>query len=140
MKSFFLLTSLAACALAQRMHIQAPTPGQTVSGNGTVTVELEQDPSLGPMRQTSVLIAIASCYDVCDQPDQWSPGTIVYNGGFDPEWNTSAPEKGHYQDFQVQLPGLQPGPIVFQVAHQYQVGGAELQPVFDYATVLVNVV
>ncbi|GJE98797.1 hypothetical protein PsYK624_150340 [Phanerochaete sordida] len=139
MKSFFVLASLAACALAQRMHIQAPTPGQTVTGNGTLTVELEQDQSLGPLRQTSVLIAMNNCFDVCDQPDQWSPGIILYNGDFNPQFNASAPQKGHYQDFVLQLPGFQPGPAVIQVAHQYAGGGATLTNVFDYATVQVTV-
>ena len=43
MKTFFVLASLAACALAQRLHIQEPTAGQTFAGNATITVELEQD-------------------------------------------------------------------------------------------------
>ncbi|EKM56268.1 uncharacterized protein PHACADRAFT_140896 [Phanerochaete carnosa HHB-10118-sp] len=123
MKTFFVLASLAACALAQRLHIQAPTAGQTVSGNGTLVVELEQDPSLGPLVQTSVLIAMNSCYDVCGQPDQWGPATVLYNGPFNPQWNTSVPEKGHYQDFTFQLPGYQPGGAIVQVAHQFQEGG-----------------
>ncbi|EKM56237.1 uncharacterized protein PHACADRAFT_253253 [Phanerochaete carnosa HHB-10118-sp] len=139
MKAFFVLASLAACALAQRLHIQEPTAGQTVSGSGTIIVELEQDQSLGPLVQTSVLIAMNNCFDVCSEPDQWGPATVLYNGPFNPQFNSSAPEKGHYQDFAIQLPGFQSGGAIIQVAHQFQEGGATLSNVFDYSTVQVNV-
>ena len=75
------------------------------------------------MSQKSVTIAVTACYDVCDQPDQWGPGTILYTGDFNPQYNTSAPQKGLYQDFRVQLPqGWPTGESVLAVAHQFTLG------------------
>lgn len=75
------------------------------------------------MSQKSVLIAVTACYDVCASPDQWGPGTVLYNGTFDPQYNVSAPQKGLYQDFRVQLPeGWPTGESVLAVAHQFTVG------------------
>ena len=48
MKSFVVLATLAACALAQRLHIQEPTTNQTVQSGQFFTVELEQDVSTSP--------------------------------------------------------------------------------------------
>ena len=70
-----------------------------------------------------MLIAVNNCFDVCDTPDQWGPGQVLYNGAFNPQPNNSAPQKGHYQDFVLQLPGLQPGGAFIQVAHQFKEGG-----------------
>lgn len=108
------------------------------------------------MSQKSVLVAVTACYDVCDQPDQWGPGTVLYNGLFDPQYNVSAPQKSLYQDFRVQLPeGWPTGESVLAVAHQFTVGvrmsalrfssdaycvlQASEIPVFDYTTVHFNV-
>lgn len=75
------------------------------------------------MSQKSVLIAVTACYDVCDQPDQWGPGTVLYNGSFNPQYNVSAPQKSLYQDLRVQLPeGWPTGESVLAVAHQFTVG------------------
>ena len=75
------------------------------------------------MSQKSVTIAVTACYDVCDQPDQWGPGTVLYNGTFNPQYNVSAPQKSLYQDFRVQLPeGWPTGESVLAVAHQFTVG------------------
>ena len=75
------------------------------------------------MSQKNVVIAVTACYDVCSQPDQWGPGTVLYTGDFNPQYNVSAPEKGLYQDFRVQLPaGWPAGESVLAVAHQFTVG------------------
>ncbi|GJE98355.1 hypothetical protein PsYK624_145840 [Phanerochaete sordida] len=139
MKSIFLLASLAACALAQRLHIAEPTTGQVVGAGQYFTAELHMDNTLSSMSQKSVTIVATACYDVCDSPDQWGPGTVLYNGSFAPQYNASAPQKGLYQDFRVQLPeGWPAGESVLAVAHQFTVGASEI-PVFDYTTVHFNV-
>ncbi|EKM56261.1 uncharacterized protein PHACADRAFT_253293 [Phanerochaete carnosa HHB-10118-sp] len=139
MKSFIVLASLAACTLAQRLHIAGPTAGQTVGANSYFTAELQMDNTLSSMSQKSVLIALTACYDVCSQPAQWGPGTVLYNGTFNPQYNVSAPQKGLYQDFRLQLPeGWPSGESVLSVAHQFTVGASEI-PVFDYTTVHFNV-
>ena len=109
------------------------------------------------MSQKSVTIVATACYDVCTQPDQWGAGSVLYNGPFNPQYNFSAPAKGLYQDFSLQVPEYWPsGPSVLQVAHFFSVGvralppvircmwylrlsQAVLMPVFDYTTVLVNI-
>ena len=48
MKSFVVLVTLAACTLAQRLHIQEPTANQTIQSGQLFTVELEQDVSTSP--------------------------------------------------------------------------------------------
>ena len=46
------------------------------------------------MSQKSVTIVVTACYDVCDNPDQWGPGTVLYTGPYNPQYNVSAPQKG----------------------------------------------
>ncbi|KIP01771.1 hypothetical protein PHLGIDRAFT_38184 [Phlebiopsis gigantea 11061_1 CR5-6] len=139
MKSFFVVATLAAAALAQRLHIAEPTAGQNLPTGQFFTAELRMDNTLSSMSQKSVLVAVTACYDVCDQPDQWGPGTVLYNGLFNPQYNVSAPQKSLYQDFRVQLPeGWPTGESVLAVAHQFTVGASEI-PVFDYTTVHFNV-
>jgi hypothetical protein len=43
MKTFFVLASLAASALGQRLHIVSPFYGEPVHPRKTLTIELEQD-------------------------------------------------------------------------------------------------
>lgn len=76
------------------------------------------------MSQLSVIIAATACYDVCDTPDKWGPGTVLYNGSFSPQLDSSAPEKGLHEEFQLTFPGLSwpEGETVFSVAHQFTVG------------------
>ena len=113
--------------------------------------------SLGPLEPGTVLIAVTTCQNaVCAQPDAWGPGTVLYDGAFNPQPNASAPQKGHYQDFVLPLQ-LQPGGAIVQVAHQFKEGGvstfqakfewkradgaaqATLQDVFDYSYVQFTV-
>ncbi|GJE98801.1 hypothetical protein PsYK624_150380 [Phanerochaete sordida] len=138
MKSFFVIAALAACALAQRLHIVEPAAGATVQSGQQFTLELRQDQTTSSLQQTSVLVAVNSCYDSCSDPTSWGPATVLYNGAFNPQYNSSAPQKGLYQDLQIQLPELQAGGAVIQVAHQFKLG-AVLTPVFDYTMQLVNV-
>jgi hypothetical protein len=71
----------------------------------------------------SVTISVTACFDVCDQPSQWGPGTVLYNGAFNPQFNTSAPAKGLYQDFALTLPeGWPNGESVLQVGHLFKLG------------------
>ena len=68
-------------------------------------------------------IAATPCYDVCSDPSQWGSGTVLYNGAFNPQYNSSAPQKGLYQDFSLTLPqGWPAGESVLQVAHLFKLG------------------
>ena len=62
---------------------------------------------------------------MCDNPDAWGPSTVLYNGAFNPQFNSSAPQKGMYQDFRLPLQ-LQAGEAVVSVAHQFQEGGVSV--------------
>ncbi|THG96673.1 hypothetical protein EW026_g5202 [Hermanssonia centrifuga] len=139
MKSFFVLASLAACAFAQRLSILEPTAEESITGGSPFTVELQQAGSLGPVQQVSVVIAVTSCYDVCSDPTQWGLGTVLYNGPFNPQYNSSAPQKGLFQDFTLTMPDFVNGGVALQVSHLLNVGGATLSPAFDYSYVLVDV-
>ena len=55
MKAVFVVASLAACALAQRLHIQAPAPNSHINKGAFFTVELEQDVSLPVSAFTTLL-------------------------------------------------------------------------------------
>jgi hypothetical protein len=66
------------------------------------------------------------CDDICGSPDQWGPSTVLYNGSFNPQFNSSAPQKGHYQDFRLQLPEYEPGEAVLQVSHLFKEGGVSV--------------
>ena len=75
------------------------------------------------MSQKSVLIAVTACYDVCGSPDKWGPGTVLYNGAFNPQFNSSKPQAGPFEDFTFTLPtGWPTGGNVIQVAHLENVG------------------
>ncbi|THG93771.1 hypothetical protein EW026_g7558 [Hermanssonia centrifuga] len=139
MKSFFVLASLAACALAQRLSILEPTTGNNISSSGSFTVELHQAQSTSDVDQVSVVIALTPCYDVCDDPSQWGLATVLYNGAFNPQYNTSQPQKGLYQDFVLPLSGWPTGGSVLSVAHLLDIGALRI-PSFDYSAVQVNVV
>ena len=137
MKSFLVLASLAACALAQRLRIQEPAAGQSFTAGSSILVELEDDVSIPPVpsgwylnfrlqeaatpvTQGTVIIAITQCFDVCSQPDQWPSSAVLYNGPLNVQENNTAPQKGHYQDFTFTLPQYQPGGAILSVAHLFE--------------------
>lgn len=141
MKTFFVLASLAASALAQRLHITEPTANQNLKSAQNFTVQLLQDVSrpfpsprsplivlvsqqtLGPLEPGSVTIAVVSCLNACDKPDQWAASTVLYDGAFNPQGGA----KGHTQDFQLTLPTMTPGKAVVSVAHEFREGGVSTQ-------------
>ncbi|GJE98800.1 hypothetical protein PsYK624_150370 [Phanerochaete sordida] len=141
MKLFAAILSLAACTLAQRLHIAQPSAGATLHGGEFFTLSLTQDQSLGALQQVAITVSATPCYDVCGAPAQWGPGTVLYSGKFHPRANASAPQAGHAQDFRVQMPsfGAATG-VALAVAHQFKAGGATLVDVFEYYTdVMVTV-
>lgn len=116
--------------------------------------------STSSLSEISALIAVAECFDPCDLSsiNTWSAGTVLYDGPFNPQFNSSAPMKGLYQDFRLQLPGgWATGQSVILVAHQWTLGvslrsyGRSLllmmrslqaiaTPLFDFSVVSINVV
>ncbi|KAF7797680.1 hypothetical protein EIP86_011083 [Pleurotus ostreatoroseus] len=140
MKYFFALAALVASAVAQRLSILEPTPNSNISSNSNFVVELHQAQSLSDIDQVSVVIALTPCYDVCDDPSQWGLGQVIYNGPFNPQYNSSFPQKGLYQDFTFQLQdGWPTVETVVSVSHLVNIG-AERIPSFDYSNVHVNVI
>ncbi|KAF7800107.1 hypothetical protein EIP86_011351 [Pleurotus ostreatoroseus] len=133
-----LVASLATVGAAQRLSIVAPTNGSTVPTGSPFLVRLHQDNSQGVVQQVSVTIALAPCYGPCGVPSTWPTGTILYNGAFDPGYNSSLPPQvGLHEDFELTLPdGWPTGENVLQVAHIENVGAA-LTPVFEYTQVKV---
>ncbi|KAI0703779.1 hypothetical protein BC835DRAFT_1410507 [Cytidiella melzeri] len=135
MKSFAVVAALVACAFAQRLHIVSPTDQTTVSSGSAFIAELHQDQTLSSLSQVSVTISLTACYDVCDDPSQWGPGTVLYNGAFNPQYNQSQPQKGLYQDFSLTVPqGWPAGESVLQVGHLFKLGAVQFL-VSDYTDV-----
>ena len=160
MKSFFVVAALAASVLAQRLEIALPTAGSTVDTGSPFTVRLHQDVrpysiypegkqgakfslqnAQGVLQQVSVVIALTACYDVCDQPSAWGPGTVLYNGAFNPQYNSSLPPQvGLHEDFTFTLPdGWPTGGNVLSVAHLFNVG-VSVYLFFRGRAVLIHVV
>lgn len=135
MKFSIVLAALASCAFAQQIHIKSPASGAKVKSGQFITLEIEQDQTNSSFNQTSIVIAAVGCNGNCNKP---VPAEVMYSGAFKPEFNHSAPQKGHYQDFRLQLPTLPKGKAVIQVAHQFGIG-ARLMPMFEYTTLDVNV-
>ncbi|KAI0806137.1 hypothetical protein BC629DRAFT_1590549 [Irpex lacteus] len=126
MKSFFVFAAFAASTVAQRLSILAPTEQTTVTSGGPFTAELRQAVSQGSFSQVSVTISLTPCFDVCDDPSQWGPGTVLYNGAFNPQFNSSQPQKGSFQDFSLIIPqGWPTGESVLQVGHLFKIGAAQ---------------
>lgn len=183
MKSFYALAALVAGAVAQRLTIFEPAIGGTVSASSPFIVELHQDvgflspivdalqlsyllhpsfqQSTSDIAQVNVVIAVTPCFDVCDDPSQWGLGTVLYNGAFNPQDDTTQPQKGLHQDFNLTLPeGWPTGESVIGVAHLLNIGvcarlpwtcfeslihrdgpsQAVRTPSFDYSEVHVEVV
>lgn len=83
-----------------------------------------------PVTQGTVVIAVTPCYDVCDQPDQWSTSLVLYDGALNVQSNVSAPLKGRYEDFSLTIPQFQPGEAVLSVAHKFLSESAVRLPYF----------
>ena len=115
--------------------------------------------STSDLSQVSIVIAITACYDVCDDPSQWGPGTVLYEGPFNPQHDSSAPQEGLHQAIHLPFPGQSwpAGESVLSVSHLFNVGvrrvyccsmiptdlteyQARKTLVFDYADVHVQVV
>lgn len=104
-----------------------------------------------------MIIAITECFDVCSQPNQWPSSAVLYNGPLNVQGNSSAPQKGHYQDFTLTLPQYQPGGAVLSVAHSfdaelavrslnsavdyadYATQDGSFDPLFEYTNIQINI-
>lgn len=55
----------------------------------------------------------------------------MYNGSFNPQYNSSQPSKGSFEDFQLSVPvGWPVGESVLSVAHLFEVGVSRLSFLF----------
>ncbi|KAJ3552178.1 hypothetical protein NM688_g4290 [Phlebia brevispora] len=105
MKSILALAALVAGAVAQRLSIASPTNGTTVPVGSPFLVRLHQDNAQGVLQQVSVTIALTPCYGPCGAPSTWPTGTVLYNGAFNPQYNSSLPAQvGLHEDFTFTLP------------------------------------
>ncbi|KIP11805.1 hypothetical protein PHLGIDRAFT_114133 [Phlebiopsis gigantea 11061_1 CR5-6] len=141
MQSVFILAALAASSFAQRLIIQEPTAGQTITGNAPVTIEVSRSVPPTPETQGTVVIAVTPCYDVCSQPPLWPASQVVYDGPLNVQYNNSDPAKGRYEDITVTVPSFfQSSGAIISVAHQFTSESASGNtPLFEYTDVLVNI-
>ncbi|KAL2867551.1 uncharacterized protein BJX67DRAFT_380903 [Aspergillus lucknowensis] len=139
MKTFAILTSIAATALAQNVFVYLPE-GKTLERGSEVTVQVARPNSLTGSTELAVAIGIQHC----DQKNGCLPaastlGTVLYHGGFNPQYhnhNTGLP----YENFTVTVPeDTVAGKAVVGVAHAALVGASEwpfLEVVNTTATVV----
>ncbi|KAI0346473.1 hypothetical protein BDW22DRAFT_1425942 [Trametopsis cervina] len=140
MKPFAAVAAFVACVFAQRVSILEPTPGTMVVSGTSFIAELHQDETTSSLSQISVTLSVTACFDVCNDSTKWGPGTVLYNAGFNPQFDPSQPQKGLFQDIPVVLPaGWPEGESVLQVAHLFTLGALGTLS-FDYTEAHFNLI
>ncbi|PPQ78749.1 hypothetical protein CVT25_010752 [Psilocybe cyanescens] len=122
MKFSTVLSTIALCSLsasAQSAVLSYPRDGTKVQAGSKLTVEVDRPNSLSGSTEVAVVIAVNSCNNgVCASP-QAILGQILYNGPFNPQYQSSA--IGYQipgQNFTVTLPSdLGKGPASLNVFH-----------------------
>ncbi|KAL2846154.1 hypothetical protein BJY01DRAFT_247331 [Aspergillus pseudoustus] len=122
MKTFALLTSLAATALAQNVFVNLPE-GPNIAAGSDVIVQVTRPNSLTGSREIAVAIGIQPCYNGRCLPAESTLGTVLYNGPYTPqihEWSGLP-----YENFTVTVPtDLAKGTAIVGVAHATLIGAA----------------
>ncbi|KAH8112257.1 hypothetical protein DFH11DRAFT_1608864 [Phellopilus nigrolimitatus] len=109
MQVLFVLFSLIAAALAQRISLGSPSAGQTLSAGQSTTVQVFKPDSLSGSTEIGIAITLQKCSQTpCPDESQ-----TLGNGG-----NAVQP----FQNFTVTVPSGFSGPAVLSVAHANLIG------------------
>ncbi|KAG6902359.1 hypothetical protein C0995_001156 [Termitomyces sp. Mi166 len=144
----FKLTFIAAtisvlifAAEAQRAAIGYPPDGTSITAGSELTVEVDRGNSLSSSTEVAVVIAVLSCPTSGCLPVGDGMGTVLYNGGYDPQYHPEAPfYKPPHQNFTVTIPSTIPkGKAQLGVVHLSLIG-ALLAPFIETLNVTLNVI
>ncbi|KAL4917380.1 hypothetical protein BDW62DRAFT_183981 [Aspergillus aurantiobrunneus] len=137
MKTFAILASLAAAALAQNVFVNLPD-GDELPAGGEVTVQVIRPNSLTGSREIAIAIGLQSCPTNPCLPASSVLGVDLYRGPFNPQIHESS--GGPYENFTVTVPEDTPtGRAVVGVAHAALVGAANW-PMFEVVNASATVV
>ncbi|KAL4944953.1 hypothetical protein BDV06DRAFT_185988 [Aspergillus oleicola] len=137
MKTFAILASLAATALAQNVFVSLPQ-GKQVKAGSDVTVRVTRPNSLTGSTEIGIAIGIQHCGDDGCLDSDSTLGTELYAGSYSPNYHESTGMP--YQNFTVTIPeGTATGPAVVGVAHAALVG-ASVWPFFEVVNTTATVV
>ncbi|KAL2826703.1 hypothetical protein BDW59DRAFT_145056 [Aspergillus cavernicola] len=137
MKTFVILTTLAATALAQNVYVDLPGGPELIAGD-EVTIQVQRPNFLSGSREIGIAIGIQSCPTEPCIPSESSLGTELYNGSFNPEYHENAIPP--YENFTVTIPeGTATGNAIVGVAHA-SIVGASNWPFFEVVNTTATVI
>ncbi|KAJ7790372.1 hypothetical protein B0H13DRAFT_1615683 [Mycena leptocephala] len=130
---------LVVYAFAQGIRIGAPANGTTVRAGSKIIIEVDRPDTLTPSIEIAIVIGFLSCGAYpCPSPLD-RIGTILYNGGYRPEWH-NIPFKPPHQNFTVTIPkATLPGKAELSVIH-FTLVGAGPWPLLESRNVTLVVV
>ncbi|KAG6807750.1 hypothetical protein H0H93_001128 [Arthromyces matolae] len=126
---------------AQTVAIGYPADGVSVSPGSEVTVEVDRPNSLSGSTEVAVVLGFQSCASTggC-RPVTDGVYTVLYNGGYKPEYQQNALQKPPHQNFTVTIPSdAQPGLAQLGLIHVTLIGAA-LAPFLETRNITLNVV
>ncbi|KAF9465550.1 hypothetical protein BDZ94DRAFT_323388 [Collybia nuda] len=131
-------TLLSTAAFAQSVRIGNPPNGTSVHAGSNVLMEIDRPDTLTGSTEIAIIIGFQSCATMpCHAPSD-GLGTILYNGGYKPEFQPGSSKPPH-QNFTVTIPASAPqGPGLLGVSHVALVGAGQTV-ILESLGVTVNV-
>ncbi|KAF4617366.1 hypothetical protein D9613_006157 [Agrocybe pediades] len=132
---------LGQIAFSQSIDIGAPTPQTSVQAGSSLVVEIDKPDSLTGSTDVSLIISIDSCQNApCPTPVGQGMGTVLYNGPFNPQFDSTPTGKPPHQNFTLFIPATFPkGPAELIVFHKALVGVSQ-EPLTELKDVVLNIV
>ncbi|KAG5338259.1 hypothetical protein C0989_007844 [Termitomyces sp. Mn162] len=115
---------LISAAKAQRASIGYPLDGMSVTTGSEITVEIDREDTLTGSIEVAVVIGVVPCPTSGCLSADYGLGTVLYNGGYDPEFHPDAPfDKPPHQNFTVTIPPIiSKGKVQLGVFHASLIG------------------
>ncbi|KAG6887756.1 hypothetical protein C0995_013046 [Termitomyces sp. Mi166 len=116
---------------AQSIAIVYPADGASVTPGSNLTVEIDRPDTLTGSTEVAVVIGVISCPTSGCRSVGDGVGTVLYNGGYDPQFHTTTAKPPH-QNFTVTIPSTLPkGKAQLGVVHTTLIGTKYLIMVVD---------
>ncbi|KDR82928.1 hypothetical protein GALMADRAFT_206658 [Galerina marginata CBS 339.88] len=127
-------------ALSQSIRIGFPSDGASVHAGSKLTVEVDRPDTLTGSTEVAVVIALNSCHNTTCIPPKDILGSILYNGPYNPQFQSTAPpSKPPHQNFTVTIPSaIGKGRAQLAVFHVSLVGAGP-EPITEIKNVTLNV-
>ncbi|KIM40879.1 hypothetical protein M413DRAFT_72371 [Hebeloma cylindrosporum] len=114
---------LIGTAVSQGIAIGFPKDGASVAAGSRITVEVDRPDTLTGSTEVAIAIGINSCHNMACIPSGDVFGSILYNGPYNPQFQTGATFKPPHQNFTVLVPSsIAKGPAQLGVLHVSLVG------------------